>query len=97
MTSSLISALMKTEAGFGVQYNTLNELIPQYDELPKRLLRSAVIGFSASAISDTCSNSIRVVKTSKQASTTKTTYPEVVRVRCPVYTVLAEGCYIESS
>ena len=63
-----------------LQYNFLNETLPQYDELPKRLLRSAVIGFSASAVSDTCSNSIRVVKTSKQASTVKVTYPEVVRV-----------------
>lgn len=62
-----------------LQYNTLNEYLPQYDDLPKRLLRSAVIGFSASAISDTCSNSIRVVKTSKQTATTPITYPEVVK------------------
>ena len=47
-------------------YNYLNETLPQYDELPKRLLRSAVIGFAASATSDTCSNSIRVIKTTKQ-------------------------------
>lgn len=47
-------------------YNELNEILPQYDELPKRLLRSAVIGFAASATSDTCSNSIRVIKTTKQ-------------------------------
>ncbi len=63
-----------------MQYNTLNELLPQYDELPKRLMRSAVIGFSASAVSDTCSNSIRVVKTSKQAAVNKTTYPQVIKV-----------------
>ncbi len=44
-------------------YNYLNATLPQYDELPKKLARSAVIGFAASAISDTCSNSIRVVKT----------------------------------
>ena len=64
-----------------LQYNFLNEYLPQYDDLPKRLLRSAVIGFSASAISDTCSNSIRVVKTSKQTATTPITYPEVVKAR----------------
>ena len=69
------------DARRALQYNTLNELLPQYDELHKRLLRSAVIGFSASAVSDTCSNSIRVVKTSKQASVTKTTYPQIVQVR----------------
>lgn len=64
-----------------LQYNFLNEHLPQYDDLPRRLMRSAVIGFSASAISDTCSNSVRVVKTTKQTSTTPVTYPEVVRVR----------------
>jgi hypothetical protein len=32
-------------------YNSLNESLPQYTDLPKRLLRSAVIGFCASAIS----------------------------------------------
>lgn len=113
-----------------------------YDELPKKLLRSAVIGFCASAISgawpgrrragsgpggmgpgrlgargwghvrrptepgcfgrgsaacscppppdaslppslpaDTVSNSIRVVKTTKQTASVPMTYPEVVRVR----------------
>ena len=30
------------------------------------LLRNALIGFCSSAISDTCSNSIRVIKTTKQ-------------------------------
>ncbi|DBA90454.1 hypothetical protein WJX77_004164 [Trebouxia sp. C0004] len=60
-------------------YNFLNEQLPQYDDLPRRLMRSAVIGFSASALSDTCSNSVRVVKTSKQTATTAITYPEVVK------------------
>eukprot|EP01026_Neomeris_dumetosa_P077077 TRINITY_DN82_c3_g1_i3.p1 TRINITY_DN82_c3_g1~~TRINITY_DN82_c3_g1_i3.p1 ORF type:complete len:321 (-),score=32.26 TRINITY_DN82_c3_g1_i3:119-1057(-) len=49
-------------------YNYLNELLPQYDDLPRRLSRSAVIGFCASAVSDTCSNSIRVLKTTRQTS-----------------------------
>lgn len=60
-------------------YNTLNAKLPQYDDLPRKLLRSAVIGFTASAISDTVSNSIRVVKTTKQTSAVPVTYPEVVR------------------
>jgi len=60
-------------------YNYLNAVLPQYDELHKKLMRSAVIGFCASAISDTVSNSIRVVKTTKQTATTPMTYPEVVR------------------
>lgn len=63
-------------------YNSLNEFLPTYDrtiELPMYLSRSALMGFTASAVSDTVSNSIRVVKTGKQASTIPTTYPKVVR------------------
>jgi hypothetical protein len=61
-------------------YNSLNESLPQYSELPKRLLRSAFIGFCASAVSDTCSNSIRVVKTTKQAATDPITYSQAVKL-----------------
>lgn len=60
-------------------YNTLNEKLPQYDDLGPRLLRSAVIGFSASAVSDTCSNSIRVIKTTKQTHSESVTYPQVLK------------------
>ena len=45
-------------------------------------MRSAIIGFSASAISDTCSNSIRVIKTTKQTHSEAVTYPQVLKV-CP--------------
>tara|TARA_B110001452_G_scaffold109214_1_gene90620 strand:- start:156 stop:428 length:273 start_codon:yes stop_codon:yes gene_type:complete len=38
------------------------------------LARNAVIGFCSSAISDTCSNSIRVIKTTKQTSTVPISY-----------------------
>ena len=35
-------------------YNYLNAWLPKYeDDLPRRLLRSAVIGFAASFVSDT--------------------------------------------
>lgn len=60
-------------------YNFLNETLPKYDrdtELLKYLLRSAVMGFSSSAVSDTCSNSIRVLKTTKQTAVTSITYPQ---------------------
>lgn len=43
-------------------YNELNENLPKYDDLVKRLMRNAFIGFTASAVSDTVSNSIRVIK-----------------------------------
>lgn len=61
-------------------FNLLNERLPQYDELPKKLMRSAVIGFCSSAISDTCSNSIRVMKTTKQTSTEAITYPQALKM-----------------
>lgn len=37
---------------------------------------------SSSLVSDTCSNSIRVIKTAKQTVTVPMTYPEVVKVGC---------------
>lgn len=59
-------------------YNYLNEVLPRYDETPKKLARSAVIGFCASAVSDTCSNSIRVIKVYKQSNTEKISYSEAL-------------------
>jgi len=62
-------------------YNKLNEALPAYDRktnLPMFLARNAAIGFCCSAISDTCSNSIRVIKTTKQTSTTPISYYSAV-------------------
>lgn len=69
-----------------LQYNYLNEVLPQYEELPRRLLRSAFIGFCSSFVSDTCSNSIRVIKTTRQTSNVATSYPEVIKVWCDFIT-----------
>lgn len=58
-------------------YNTLNARLPEYDRqqaLGLYLARNASIGFCASALSDTISNSIRVLKTTKQASPAPITY-----------------------
>lgn len=58
-------------------YNFLNASLPIYDrktELPSYLARNALIGFCSSAISDTCSNSVRVMKTTIQTSTEPITY-----------------------
>lgn len=60
-------------------YNTLNDWLPKHKELHLKLFRSAFIGFCSSFISDVCSNSIRVIKTSKQASTVPVTYMAVAR------------------
>jgi len=60
-------------------YNYLGEKIPKQDTQLGELGRRAIMGFCSSAVSDTCSNSIRVVKVYKQSSTEAITYPQVVR------------------
>ena len=60
-------------------YNYLNAALPKYEETEKKLARQALIGFCSSAVSDTCSNSIRVIKVYKQANTEAITYPEALR------------------
>jgi len=61
--------------------NLLEEKIPQpaKDDFLGKLGRRAFIGFCSSAVSDTCSNSIRVIKVYKQASTEYISYPDAVR------------------
>ena len=46
-------------------FNFLNEKIPDYKETYKKLGRRAFIGFISSVISDSISNSLRVIKTTK--------------------------------
>ena len=47
-------------------YNFLDEKLEPQKEPLKKLTRNATIGFFSSLVSDTCSNSIRVLKTQKQ-------------------------------
>ena len=76
-------------------YNYLNDILPQVassEDLLLSLGRSAVMGFGASCVSDTVSNSLRVIKTTKQtarlggskdgegASNKEISYPEVVKI-----------------
>ena len=61
-------------------YNYLNEKIPQQSTTGKKLMRNALIGFCSSFVSDCCSNSIRVIKTTKQTSADALTYPQVVKM-----------------
>lgn len=60
-------------------YNYLSEKLPRSNDFATKLARSALIGFCASAVSDTCSNSIRVIKVYKQANTEAISYPEAVK------------------
>lgn len=64
-------------------FNYLNRYIHnfQYNDEPlKALSRNALIGFCSSFISDTISNSIRVVKTFKQTNPEKISYSDSIRV-----------------
>lgn len=60
-------------------YNFLSEKIPKQDDQLKELGRRAILGFCSSAVSDTCSNSIRVMKVYKQSHPDQLTYPQVLR------------------
>ncbi len=61
-------------------FNTLNEKLPAFgDELPLKLARTAVLGIAAAAVSDTTSNSIRVLKTTRQTAETTITYREAAQ------------------
>jgi hypothetical protein len=60
-------------------YNLLSEKIPKQDTQMAELGRRAILGFAASAVSDTCSNSIRVVKVYKQSYPTQLSYVQVVK------------------
>eukprot|EP01083_Nonionella_stella_P020039 55594_1 len=61
-------------------YNMLDEKLPAWDQtIWTKLGRRAMMGFVASVISDTLSNSIRVVKTYRQTAAEAITYPNAVR------------------
>lgn len=61
-------------------FNLLDERLPPWDSsIWTKLGRRAIQGFVASVVSDTCSNSIRVVKTVKQTSPVPISYPDAVK------------------
>jgi len=60
-------------------YNFLSEKIPKQDDKVSELGRRALIGFCSSAVSDTCSNSIRVLKVYKQSNPTPISYIDSFR------------------
>ncbi len=61
-------------------YNFLNEKLPAGRTQVEKLLRSAGIGFSASVVSDTVSNSVRVIKTVRQTYETPIGYTKAVQL-----------------
>ncbi|KAG6843909.1 hypothetical protein H0H87_011719 [Tephrocybe sp. NHM501043] len=60
-------------------YNYLEDNLPQSHTLGEKLLRRAFIGFVASVVSDTVSNSLRVLKTYRQVNETRIGYVDAAR------------------
>eukprot|EP00397_Hematodinium_sp_SG-2012_P017464 GEMP01017860.1.p1 GENE.GEMP01017860.1~~GEMP01017860.1.p1 ORF type:complete len:483 (+),score=75.33 GEMP01017860.1:154-1602(+) len=60
-------------------YNTLDANIPVPQDKLKKLARNAGMGFVSSVVSDTISNSLRVIKTYRQTSAEKITYADTIR------------------
>lgn len=63
-------------------FNQLQAVIPKPDPEAgalTKLARNAVIGFCSSVVSDTCSNSIRVIKVYRQTNSEKVSYVTAVK------------------
>ena len=60
-------------------YNQLDKVLPPPTTFGQQILRQAFIGFVASIISDTVSNSLRVVKTYRQVNETRIGYIDAAR------------------
>ena len=74
-----------TTAWFGT-YNFLQAHIPlviKDENIALYLLREALIGFCASVVSDTISNSLRVIKTYKQVNPFKISYSMLLSIFLP--------------
>jgi hypothetical protein len=56
--------------------NQLRESMPQFDFAYGKYVRNAVIGFASAAVSDTCSNSLRVLKTRVQTAVVPISYKD---------------------
>lgn len=60
-------------------YNTLQRALPKGHTIFENISRQAFIGFTASIVSDTISNSLRVVKTYRQVNETRIGYMNAAR------------------
>lgn len=59
--------------------NQLRESLPQFEFAYGKYVRNAVIGFASAAVSDTCSNSLRVLKTVRQTSLVPVSYMDAAK------------------
>merc|ERR1712178_670587 len=70
--------------------NQLRESLPQFDFFAGKYVRNAVIGFASAAVSDTCSNSLRVLKTTRQTALVPISYADAAK-EIPSYAVARQG------
>lgn len=61
-------------------YNYLDRNLPEYDTTLKKFVRNATIGFSSSLVSDSVTNSIRVIKTTKQSYKSNINYIDTFKL-----------------
>ncbi|KAH7102442.1 mitochondrial carrier [Auriculariales sp. MPI-PUGE-AT-0066] len=73
-----LEAIYLSPCRFGT-YNFLEDHLPKPDTFLQLLGRQALMGFCASVVSDTISNSLRVVKTYRQVNATKISYRNAAR------------------
>eukprot|EP00607_Mallomonas_marina_P010049 CAMPEP_0182419682 /NCGR_PEP_ID=MMETSP1167-20130531/4082_1 /TAXON_ID=2988 /ORGANISM="Mallomonas Sp, Strain CCMP3275" /LENGTH=255 /DNA_ID=CAMNT_0024594735 /DNA_START=348 /DNA_END=1112 /DNA_ORIENTATION=+ len=76
-TSKMISELAASDAE--TQSVLLLAALSSVSPLVLDLMRSALIGLCASSVSDLCSNSLRVLKTSRQTSQTDSSYLNIAK------------------
>jgi len=60
--------------------NQLREVLPPFEFTYGKYVRNAVIGFASAAVSDTCSNSLRVLKTTRQTALEPVGYLESAKL-----------------
>tara|TARA_B100001173_G_C15999231_1_gene552678 strand:- start:1378 stop:1896 length:519 start_codon:yes stop_codon:yes gene_type:complete len=60
-------------------YNALQSYIPKRETSLENIGRNAIIGFSSTCVSDTLSNSIRVVKVYRQSNANTISYYETIQ------------------
>jgi len=75
-SSLLVQAFLGHYCWYGT-YNVVDARLTTPPSLAGQLGRNAAVGFMASAVSDTATNSLRVLKTYKQTSEAAVTYREV--------------------
>ena len=79
-TGASMSATFVGHYPWFLTYNILDEKMPKYNDGLKKFLRNGIIGFNAAVISDCCSNSLRVIKTTKQTHNTSLSYKDTVKL-----------------